>query len=232
MDMVPLTASARDVSAKAGAIRAEGVVPCVLYGNDTDNIPLSCVYNELVGAYKAAGASTIVELDTGSNKVPVLFHSIDFDPVSDRVIHVDFYAVDLKKEIEAKIPIQFEGEAPAAKDLGGVLVTTLDHVTVKCLPTKLPHSLSVDLSSLENFGDSVTVEAITAPEGVEIIQGTDTVLAIVQEPRKEEEIKPAEEEEGAEGEAAEGETSAEAKEGEATEGEGEKKEEGEGEKKE
>jgi len=224
MDMVSLTATARDTAKKAKDHRTEGLVPCVVYGNETKNMPLSCVYNEIFKAFVSAGKSTLVDLDVAGKKVPVLFHAIDFDPVSDRIIHVDFYAVDMKKEIEAKVSVRFEGEAPAVKEEGGVLVTVLDHVTVKCLPTKLPHDLAVSIESLVAFHDSLAVSDLQVPEGVVIQEDPEMMIATIQEPRKEEviEVAPVEDEEAealAEGE----EPTAE---GEVKEGEGEKPAEG------
>lgn len=223
MATVPLTATARTSEQVAKELRNAGQVPCVLYGNDVDNTSLQCSHKDVLKAYAAAGKSTIVELDTGSKKVPVLFHEIEFHPVSDHIIHVDFFAVNMKKEIEAQIPISYQGEAPAIKDLGGILVTSYDHVTVKCLPTALPHEIAVDLDMLEDFNSTLTVADLQVPDGVVVMEDLETVIATVQEPRKEEE--PEVTEEGAEG-AAEGEQGA---------GEGEKKEGdegGEGEKKE
>tara|TARA_Y100000310_G_scaffold67879_1_gene63264 strand:- start:307 stop:1005 length:699 start_codon:yes stop_codon:yes gene_type:complete len=218
MDMVSLTVTARSEGTKAKVLRQSNCVPCVLYGNDTPNVSLQCVYNELFNAYRKAGASTIVDLDTGKNKVPVLFHAVQMDPVSDRITHVDFYAVDMKKEIEASIPLQYEGEAPAVKELGGVLVTAHDHVTVKCLPTNLPHHLSISLEPLEEFHSSLTVADIVVPEGVQIMDDLEVVVANVQEPRKEEVIEevPEEGEEGEGEEGAEGEEKTEGEGGEAS----------------
>ena len=226
MEMVSLSVQARTKDASPKQLRKDSVVPCILYGNDTENMPVQCEHNELMRAYMKAGESTLVELEAGGKKIPVLFHSIDFHPVSERITHVDFYAVDMKKEIEAKVPVHTIGEAPAVKDLGGVLVTALDHVTVKCLPSNLPHALEVDISSMEEFGDQVLVSAIKLPENVIIMENEDQVIANVQEPRRiaVEEVAT-EGEEGEEGEAAEGDG------GEAEGGEGgEAAEGGEGEK--
>lgn len=198
-------------------LRQSNQVPCVLYGNDTENVSLQCEYNDLFRVYEKAGASTIVRLDTGSGTVPVLFHVVQMDPVSDRITHVDFYAVDMKKEIEASVPISYEGEAPAVEELGGVLVTAHDHVSVRCLPAYLPHHLSVSLESLEDFHCSLTVADIVLPEEVQVVDDEEIVIAIVQEPRKEEVVEEA----PVEGEEGEGES----------EGEGEEKPAGEGEEK-
>lgn len=211
MDMVPLAATGRQTDVLAKNLRKEGKVPCVVYGNKAEHAQLQCEYMELYKAYAKAGENTVVNLSVDGKDVPVLFHIVEVDPLSDDIIHVDFYAVDMKKEVEAQVPVHFTGTAPAVEDMGGVMLTTQDHVTVRCLPANLPHELSVSIESLVDFNATVTVADIAVPENVTIVDEPEIVLATAQEPRKEEEPEA---EEGAEGEAAEGETA----EGEAAEG--------------
>ena len=83
MDNIQLTATVRKPDIKANFLRKEGNVPCVLYGNDVDNTSLICTHKDVLKAYAKAGKSTLVDLDAGGKKIPVLFHSLDFDPVTD-----------------------------------------------------------------------------------------------------------------------------------------------------
>lgn len=191
--MILLKAQARPAEPSAKVIRRQSLIPAVVYGNETENTSIQCDYNELYKAYVQAGGSTIVDLDINGKKVPSLFHDISFDPVSDRIIHVDFYAVNMKKPIEAQIPLEFTGESEAVKSLSGVLVTTQDHVTVHCLPTNLPHALEVSLDSLKTFDDALHVSDILPHEGVEIIDDPEMMIATVQEPRAAVEESAAEE---------------------------------------
>lgn len=205
MDMIPLPAQARSKDIKAKALRRKGTVPCIVYGN-VENLQLQCAEAELVRVYTKAGESTLVSLEAPGKKIPALIHAIHFDPLTDRITHVDFYAVDMKKEIEAHVPIRLEGVSLAVKELGAVLVTTLDHVTVRCLPGNLPHMLTADISALKEFGDTLMLSAVKIPEGVKVQQAPETVIATVQEPRREEVIvaAPAEGEVPAEGAVTEG----------------------------
>lgn len=187
MQMIPLSAAARDTKANPKALRRENQVPCVVYGNK-QQLTLQCPAKELHNAFVKAGESTLVELAIGDKKIPVLFKHVDFDPVSDREIHADFYAVDMKAEIETMVPVRFEGEAPAVKTLGGVFVIVHDHVKVRCLPADLPHSITVSVSGLEAFHASVGVKHLQIPKGVKVIDGVETVLGTIQEPRAIEEI--------------------------------------------
>lgn len=219
MHMVPLQVSPR-AKESPNRLRRLGQVPCVIYGN-IGNTLLQCDEKTLTKAFATAGESTLVELQVADRKIPALFHELAFDPVSDRVIHVDFYAVDMKKEVEAEVPLRLEGEAPAAKDLGAIIVTPLDHVSVRALPSNLPHDIPVNLASLAAFHDTITVAHLQVPSGVTIIEPPETVLVVAQQPREEEveEVKPPEGEAvpGAEGVTAGAEGAAPATEGEVKE---------------
>ncbi len=104
MQMIPLKAVARTKEESVAVLRRKGMIPGIVYGN-AKNTMVAVEEVPLKKAYVRAGESTLVELSTGDAALPVLFHAIDFDPVSDRMIHVDFYAVDMKKEVEAEVQI-------------------------------------------------------------------------------------------------------------------------------
>ena len=198
MEKITLSASARDLAVSPSAMRRAHSIPCILYGNKVENTPLACEEAALKRAYAKAGESTLVQLDVAGKTVPVLFHAVDFDPVSDRLTHVDFYAVDMNKELEAPIPLKFVGESLAVKDALGILVTPRNEVTVRCLPADLPHELEVDLSALAELHSAITVADIKLPKGVAVLDNPEEVVALIQEQRKEEEAPAA----PAEGEAA------------------------------
>lgn len=217
MKAISLSASARTREQSPKTLRAQGQVPCVVYGN-AENTLIAVEEMPLKKAYMSAGESTLVELEVEGKKVPVLFHALDLDPLTDRFVHVDFYAVDMKKEVEADVHIHLVDEAPAVKELGGILVHTLHAVTVKALPANLPHDLPVSLTTLVEFGSTLTVKDIPVPAGVTILNELDEVIALVQEPRAEEVAEAPVAADAAAGEAATGAGEAPA-EGEKKEGE-------------
>lgn len=199
MDKITLQAPKRTTEQSVKDMRIQGSVPGNIYGNIEGNVLVSMEEVALKKAYIKAGESTLVQLDVDGTTVPVLFHSIDFDPVSDRMIHVDFYAVNMKEEVEAEVHIHLTGESPAIKE-GGILVNAMHTVTVKALPANLPHELTADLAKLAAFGDTITVADLVVPQGVTIINAAEDVIAIAQQPRAEEkEEAPAAAAEGAEG---------------------------------
>ena len=198
---------------KTNALRAEGLVPAVVYGAGTEpqNITLDRV--AFVKMYKQAGESTIVELQIDeAAPLHVLIQDYQQDPVKDTVTHVDFQVVDMSKEIEATVDLVFVGESMAVKSLGGTLVQSRDVVTIKCLPNKLVRSFEVDLAKLETLEDVIHVSDLSVPEGVEILEDADLTIAGVQAPRSEEEMAALDE-------AVEGDVSAVEVEGEKKEGE-------------
>ena len=201
MDMIPLKAAARDLTVNPKVLRRQKQVPCVVYGYEAQ-LNVQCPEQELHNAFRKAGESTLVDLDVDGKKIPVLFKSVDCDPVSDREIHVDFYAVNMKKDIETLVPVHFDGEAPAVKTLGGVFVIVHDHVKVRCLPQDLPHSITVSVAGLEAFHTSVSIRDLQVPSGVKLMESLETVLATVQEPRAIEVIEPVAAAAPAEGEVA------------------------------
>lgn len=196
---VALKASTRVAGANVKDLRKAGLIPVVVYGNKTENTLLQIEEMPLKKAHMKAGESTLVELDVDGKKTPVLFQSVDLDPVSDRMIHVDFYAVDMKKEVEAEVHIRYENESPVVKD-GAILVNAMHEILVQALPAKLPHDLALDLSKLTEMGGTLTVADVVVPEGVTILTPLESVIVIAQEPRKEVEETPA----PAEGAAADG----------------------------
>lgn len=186
---IPLSVSARDAKENVKSLRKVGEVPGVVYGNQTKNTPIKCNAKALHGVYVKAGENTLVDVDLGGKKVACLIHAISFDPVTSAYEHVDFYAVDMTKKVTTHVPVIFEGESPAVKTLGGVLLTVHSQLEVTCLPTDIPSHFTVNLNSLENLRDSITVGKLKVPAGVTVKESPETAIIIVQEPRKEEVIE-------------------------------------------
>ena len=191
MNTLTLQAKARtEVGRKTNVLRAQGQVPAVVYGADTEPQSITIDRNLFAKMYKAAGESSLVELVIdGKNALHVLIHDYQTDPLRDEVTHVDFQSVDMKKEIEAEIQLKFVGESPAVKALGGTLMASLDEVKVKCLPSKLVRDIEVDISKLVTFDDAIRLSDLVIPEGVVILDDLHLTVVSVTAPRTEEELK-------------------------------------------
>ncbi|HLC76018.1 MAG TPA: 50S ribosomal protein L25 [Candidatus Peribacterales bacterium] len=192
MATIALTATKRDTALKPKDRLREDFVPGVIYGFKMENTPIEFRYQDFHKVYVAAGESTMLELTLEGKKIPALIHELQFDPVTGRYIHIDFFAPDMTKKVTAHISIRTIGEAPGIKEHGGVLVKNSDHITVKCLPKDLPHDIEIDLSLLANLHDAVKVSDLKMSSAVEIMDDPAMIIVSIAAPRKEEEVTPVE----------------------------------------
>lgn len=172
-----------------GVLRNSGYIPAVLYGKNQENISLQVPAKDFHKTFVLAGESTLVYLNVDGQTYPTIIHDVTTDPIKDNVLHADFYKVRLDEKIKTMVPVVFEGESPAIKDLGGIFVRNINELEVEALPQNLPHEISIDISGLNNFGDQILVKDIKLPDNVELTANTDDIVAIVQEPISEEELK-------------------------------------------
>jgi len=190
-----------------------GVLPAVLYGHKIKNLNLELDLKEFEKIYKEAGESSLITLviakgkdeaeasslslnvEEKKQKFLVLIHDIQFDHLTEKPIHIDFYQPELKEEVEVTVPLIFEGEAPAVKDLGGTLVKNISEVEVKALPQNLPHEIKVDIGNLKTFEDNILIKDLIVSKEVKILKEPEEIVAKVTQPEKvEEELeKPVEE---------------------------------------
>lgn len=196
MQTIQLSAQTRSLVGRAvRQLRAQDVIPAVMYGHGTETVSLSIPRKTLQQAYEQAGESTLVDLQIDSaTPVKVIIHDVQRNGITGRIAHVDFYKVNMKEKITAEVPLVFVGEAAAVKTLGGVLIKNLIKVDVESLPADLPHELTVDISKLATFEDKITVADIQLPAGVTIQAEATEAVALVEPPRSEEELKALESE--------------------------------------
>ena len=178
------------VGKKNKLLRGQGLIPGVVYGHGETNRSVEIKKVPFEKLFQSAGESSLVDLNIDEDaSLKVLIHDIQRHPVTGQIIHVDFYQVKMTEKLTADVPLVFIGEAKAVKELGGVLVKTLDHVKVECLPQDLVHELKVNLSSLETFDDAIHVKDIVVPTGINVLSSIDDMVVSVQPPRTEEEAK-------------------------------------------
>ncbi len=185
MDKLQIKAEVRDVKkSNPQKLRQAGSLPAVLYGHKVQNAALTVNAREFDKILKKAGESTIVELMTNDGKThPVLIHDVQIHYLTSVPTHVDFYEVSLTEKLKAKVVLEFSGESQAVKAMGGVLVKILSEIEVECLPTDLPHNITVNLESLKTLTDSIHIRDIIAPAKVKILTGADEMIVKVQPPR-------------------------------------------------
>lgn len=174
---------------KVKTLRRQGIVPAVVYGRGFKPINIQMPSKEFERVYTEAGESTLVYLDVDGQSYPTIIHDVARNPVSEAILHADFYKVRLDEKIHAKIPLNFIGEAPAVKSLGGILVKNIHELEVEGFPQDLPHQIDIDLSKLAEFNSHVVVGDAFLPGGLVVKNKTDEIIALVQEPISEEELK-------------------------------------------
>ena len=196
MEKVNLKATARELlGKKVKILRQQGQIPAVVYGKKFEPISILLDRKEFLTVAKTAGEATIINLEIGGKEtVNTLMRKIQRHPVSDEIIHVDLYKIDMSQEIETEIPLEFEGVSPAVEDLEGNLITNKDSIHVKCKPDKLVSQIVVKLENLKTFDDLIHVKDLAIPEGIEVLDETEDVIAQVTPPRSEEELEAMEEE--------------------------------------
>ncbi len=156
----------------------------VVYGQGSENLILKIKINNFIKAYEAAGESNLIDLEIDSSKnIKVLIKEIQKNPIKGFFIHVDFYLVDMSKEISTEIPLIFVGESKAIKELGALLVKNIDEVSVECLPADLVDHIDVDISVLAGMNDIIKVRDLIVPSGIKILNNPLDAVATVSEPQ-------------------------------------------------
>lgn len=190
MEAIKLALKKRDATLTPKKLRLKSIIPAVIYGHGTENKNVQIDYNSFHKAFKAAGESTLLDLEIeGDGTVKALVKDWQVEPLSNRYTHVDFYQVNLKEKLKTEVALNFIGESPAVKEQGGSIIKTLDSVLVECLPMDLVHSIDVDISVLKNFDDMIAVKDLAVPAGIEILENADEVIVKVEAPMTEDQLK-------------------------------------------
>jgi large subunit ribosomal protein L25 len=213
-DTTGLTVEQREPGGSRAArrLRREGKIPGVVYGGGED--PVAFQVDSRILRLALAHRGAVLDLHIGGAAgTPVVVKEQIHHPVTGETVHLDLLRVRLDQPIQATVVLELVGadDAPGAKE-GGVLEQVTRELTVEALPTEIPDSLQHDVSAMV-IGDTVTLEAITAPSGVKLVDDPETVIATLTPPKLQLEEEPELEEEtelvGEGAEAAEGEEGAE-----------------------
>jgi large subunit ribosomal protein L25 len=213
LETFDLTASARKTTGKgpARALRRQGLVPAVLYGPETESLPLTISTDDLMKVYQKSGSElfilNLIIKNGGTQNKTAMVKEVQMSPLSDRCLHVDFYEISMEKEITVKVPIELTGKSIGVES-GGMLQLVRHELEVSCLPGDVPGKIEVDVSHLD-IGDSVHIEDVTVGEKIRLQYDTNYTVATVIAPAVAEEEIPEEEFEEGEGAPAEAEEPAE-----------------------
>jgi large subunit ribosomal protein L25 len=201
-DQLTLSAETRDRAGKGASrhLRREGRVPAVIYGDKKNPVAIHLAERELA---KALGTghfmNSVVMIAAGNETIRTLPKDVQFHPVTDRAIHVDFLRIGEHSTVHVNVPLRFENEeaSPGIKR-GGVLSVVRHDVELVVDAAKIPDEIVVDLTGFE-VGESIHISTVTLPEGAHwAIEDRDFTIATITAPSA---LKSAEGEAASEGEA-------------------------------
>jgi large subunit ribosomal protein L25 len=203
MEKIVLKATKRGlVGKKVKTLRKEGQLPAVLFGHGIVSTPISLDLKESSKILSSVGSSTLVTVDLDGKEFAALVRERQRDVLYRTLLHVDFQAVSMTETVRAQVPIHIGDEdAPAVKSYGAIINTGLDVLEIECLPQDLPDRINVDISGLEEIGDSILVQDISLLEGIQVLDDPEALIVVASAPiaeEEEEEVEEVEIEEGVE----------------------------------
>jgi large subunit ribosomal protein L25 len=195
MERPELNASKREITGKkVRFLRREGIIPVNLYGHGIDSTPLQVDAKLFKQMLAQAGKTDLISLKMSDSKTPrnVLVREVQRNPLTDEVLHVDFYQVKMTEKIKAEVPLVFIGEAPVLKNKNTSLLRLIGSLPIEALPDALPHSFEVDLSGLAQTDQAIYVKDIHLNDEVTLLGDPEQMVVKVTETRREAEAEAVE----------------------------------------
>ncbi len=176
---------------KTKQLRVKGIIPGNIFGKNIKSLAIELEKGVLVDVMRKAGETGLINLKIkGDEKShPVLVAGYALNPVSDQILHVDFHEVDLTQKTTASVPVKTVGES-AAVEGGNILVVFRNEIDVEALPTDLPDSIEVDISGLNEVGDTIHAKDLKVDRSKVTLDIEDEEpIVTIQEPAKEEVVE-------------------------------------------
>jgi large subunit ribosomal protein L25 len=194
MDKITLNATKREVKGKhVKAYRREGKLPAVIYGRTLEKpILIFLEAHETEQQMRHISPTTLIDVVVGKERYPALVRDSQRDVIYRHLLHLDFLAVSMTETLRTMVEVAMIGDAPAVREYGAILVTGYEEVEIECLPADLPERLEIDVSGLENIGDSLNVSDLSIPPNVTLLTDPEEMIVQVTAPMA---AEPEEEEE-------------------------------------
>jgi len=191
MDRPTLPATRRQQfgSHAARRLRDQGALPSVLYGHQRETVHLNVPLREL--EHMLHGGGRMLDLEIGGTVETAIVKDIQYDPMGDHLLHVDFARVAMDEKLTITVPVELHGLAKGVTS-GGILDHLVQDIELTCLPGDLPELIRIEVADLD-IGDIVHVRDLQAPPGVEFLHDPDAAVVTVHPPVAVEEEAPAEE---------------------------------------
>jgi large subunit ribosomal protein L25 len=204
MKEVTLKVHARTDTGKGVArkLRANGKLPAVIYGHNEEPLPIELEQHNLTATMRQAeGEKLLINLnvDGKDSEKKALIKDIQRDPVSSKILHIDFQHISMDAKIKIEVPVKIEGLADGVKNMGGIMSWNIRKIMVQCLPADIPDKITLDVTEMK-IHDSIHVKEITAGNYEIMDDPEETIVSIIPPTIIKEEAVTAEE--GEEGEEA------------------------------
>ena len=180
---------------KVKLLRRAGIIPVHLYGPDADSRPLQCQGQKLIQVLSLAGGNTPITISIqGESGSQLAFaREIQWEPMRDTILHVDFLLADINRPVTAQVPIILTGESPGARSVGGSIVQQLRQLDVQALPLEMPGQFELDLAILTEADQVIRVSDIDLPSNVTILTDSEELVVRIELPRAEVEFEEGQE---------------------------------------
>ena len=181
---------------EANRLRASGRIPAVVYGSKKDDkapegVALAVDPKSLLRIlHSDSGANTLINLRVEGTEARVMVKEYQLDPITHQLLHADFYALSMDKEITVTVPIVIKGEARGVKQQGGIVDFVTRDIEVQCLPTNIPGHIDVDVTELM-LNDSVRVKDLAKDPKWKALTDGETMIVHVVMPKAEESAQAA-----------------------------------------
>jgi large subunit ribosomal protein L25 len=188
--MIELKVLKRDTKESTEYIRSQGRIPAVMYGANFESTPVSVDDIEFRKVYREAGTSNVINTSGDFAGEMILVQDMHVHVVSGEILNIDFKVISKGETTEVTVPVELIGEAPAVKNNIGALNFSHEEVVIETIPSKIPNNIEIDISKLENIGDSIKLSDLKLPEGVLLLDDADiTVVSIIGFTEEKEEIE-------------------------------------------
>jgi len=164
---------------QARKLRNLGMVAAVVYGKNYPSTAIEVSFSEFSNVYKITGKNHVIDLSIESKIQPVVVHSLDLHPVTKKLRHVDFLAVNLKEKTIISVPVVYINEAPAVKEFVAILNTYADELSIEALPDKIPNEIVVDLSSLVSMDSIISIKDLSHSKDFTFIEEDSFLIASI-----------------------------------------------------
>ncbi len=177
--MVKIEAEKRNNDMSLAQVRANGMIPAVLYGGELkESLAVTVTRDALKKAWAEAGTSSAIEVSVDGKSYDCLIHEYQLDPITNTMVHADLLVLEKGKAVEVEVELDFIGVSPAVKANMATLTKNLHALEIEAMPKDLPQSIEVDLGKLENVHDHILAGDIALPAGVTLKTDADAVVVV------------------------------------------------------